>query len=312
MRKFIFASGTALVLLGVVVGLVSAGPFRQRMFGGSCGPNGCDVAPEPAARSVTWTWKKSELPNGDNRFHLFRGTAFVGFWDARHGYYREYLGNEQWGDKVKQPPHPAPAWAIAKQDDKPDKLPMLEPWQLNGVKTDEIDGLEEPLYTLNGRHVAQQVADDKLLEDDSKKLWLIVNGSGREKVIKDLMADPQSVEFMKRVRVWSVPADHFSLMDRDTKKPMWSNIGNPSICLMGADRVILFEQDGYAGPDDLEAIRKADPTVKPAPAPPKKVDPRKPDGPPSPVPSAPFNPLIPVVALAAGVGLVYFAKRRPS
>jgi hypothetical protein len=312
MRKFILSVCVGFLALGVVTALVSAGPFRSKWGGSVCGPGGCNVPDPEPAQAVAWQWKSLDYPNGANRVHLFNGNRYHGFWDAAQGYYLVYLGNEKWGDKLKAPPHPVPPSMLVKQDEKPIKLPRLEPWQLDGVKADEIEGQEETLYTLNGKPVSQLEADQKLLEDDSKKLWLIVNGTGRDQVVKDFLADPKNVDLVKRVRIWSVAADHFSMLDRDTKKPMFLNAGNPSITLMGADRKVLFEKDGYAGPDDLEAIRKADPEVKPAPLAPKKPDSAKPDGPPSPITPTPFNPIMPVCCVAAVVVGCLLMKRRSS
>lgn len=310
MRKFIFAAGAALAVFGVVIGLVTAGPFRTRGGFSTCGPEGCGIAAAPVAQSDTWEWKKLDIPGSDNRVHLFRNSGYHGFWDYRYSFYRAYLGNDKWGDHLAAAPHPVPIWAQAKTQEQPGKLPPLEPWQLDGVQADKIDGKSEPLYTLNGVEITHEQADDKLLSDDSKKLWLIVNGNNRDKVIADLKADPSYATFLSHVRVWSVPADHFSLLDRDSKKPLWSNTGNPSICLMGPDRTILYEKDGYTGPADLEALRKADP-ANPAPPPaPKKDDPSKPNGPANPPASFPLMPLLPVAALAVGAGAVILARRK--
>lgn len=309
MRKFIVAGTVSMLAFGIITALVSAGPFRNRGGGGGCGPNGCDVGPGPEPERVTWEWKACDLPHGDNRFVLWRNGQFHGFWDATEKVYRAHLGAEEWGAKVASAPRPLPSWINFKAGQDKPSLPPLEQWQLDGVDAEKIDGKEETTYSINGVPVTQEQADKKLIEDDSHKLWLIVNGTGREKVIADLKADPSFAGLLKRTRVWSVPADHFSLLDRDTKKPMFLNSGNPSITFMAADRTVLFEKDGYQGPADLEALRRADPEAPKPPPNPKKRDPAKPDDPLNPSPSIPFNAAFPLCCVAA-VGGLWFLNRK--
>lgn len=309
MRKFIYSIGLAIAILGLVTCLVTAGPFRSRDFSGSCGPGGCAVPQPAAASSVTTEWRPCELPNGDNRYVLWRGQSFLGFWDGAGNYYRAYLGNEQWADKVNTPPHPLPAWIVAKNSKQAPTMPKLKDWQKEGVDAEKIDGKEQSVYAVNGLHVSAWQAEQKLLEDDSGKLWLVVTGNGREQVIKDLNADPAYADLLKRTRVWSVPADHFSLLDRDTKKPFFANSGNPSITLMDAHRNILYEHDGYKGAADLQAIRKADPDFKPPPPPVGPKDPAKPAGPPAPAASNSINPMFPLCCVAA-LGGAYLLTRK--
>ena len=312
MREMFYATGVALLALLIVTGLVSAGQFRSRGGGGGCGPNGCNVQEPRDVEPDSWEWRACELPNGDNRFVLWHNGRFHGFWDAREKVYREYLGGDAWGPKIGSPPQPLTPRSLDMQFKQEPDLPPLEKWQLNGVDVEEIDGKEETVYSVNGLHVTHEQADDKLLADDSLKLWLIVNGTGREKVLADLKADPSFAGFMKRTRVWSVPAEHFSLFDRETKKPIFNNTGNPSITLMGADRTILFEQDGYHGPSDLEGIRKADPETPRPPLAPLRRDPPKPIDPSNPLAPLPFNPLIPLTGVAALGGLWFLNRKAAS
>lgn len=187
----------------------------------------------------------------------------------------------------------------------------LEPWQTSGVVREQLH--DEPTYTVNGKRLTPWEAIGQLLEDDSAKLWLVIAGEGRERVGKDL-ADPKYAEFMSRTRVWSVPADHFSLMDRKTGKPVFRNAGNPSITLMTGSGDVLLEKDGYAGPKDLDLLREADPEFK-RPILPKKPEPGpqpapRPDdkNPPAPPPASPMFPLCCVGA--AAIAAIYLRGKK--
>lgn len=268
-----------LSILAVAAQIAAAGPFGIFRGRGSCGPNGCAVEPTQAA-SPGPTWKASQMANSANRYELWHQGKFLGFWDAREGYFRAWIGGDEWGPRVEQPPHPVPDRLRNLPAEEAQK-PAFEAWQTNGVQREKCQA-DKDSYSINGRPATLFEAQSKMLDDDSQKLWLIVNGDGREKVLKDLQSDPSFADLLKRTRVWSVPANHFSLLDRETGKPMFP-VGDPGIYFSLADGTELHKQVGYQGPADLEAIRKADPNWRPIL--PRKPDPKKPD--PAPTPNAP-------------------------
>lgn len=214
------------------------------------------------------------------------------------------FGRGRWCGPGGCPSAPAPPEvlrvlpAVDENFGKPRLVP-LEAWQTHGVEADRINGKDECSWSIGGKKVSRAEAQSKMLEDDSAKLWLVLTGEGRERVEADLRADPKYAELLGRVRVWSKPANHFSLLDRDSGKPMFP-IGSPGVYLAQADGVELHKQSGYRGPADLEALRKADPLFKPEPPAPKGPDTKGPGK---------RHSSTPAVAVVGGAGILLLLAR---
>lgn len=307
----------SLIAIAIVVGactFASAGPFRSRHetrgsscpSGGcrpsidaagnqvlQCGPEGCPV-PQPEIQ-----WIPSKRVNGDGRYELIRNGVFIGFWDVAGQYYRAWKGPGSWGPETTSPAE-LPA-ELKRVKIEQEELPT-------GVEHSKLRGEQETECTVNGRRVYTDEALMQALEDDSQKLWLVITGDGRDKLLADMKADPKFKDLLARSRVWSVPADHYSILDRDSKKPMFP-IGSPGVYLGLPDGRKLYES---TGPIDLDALRKADPNNKPAPAPPNPNGPAP--GPPAPAPLDPStpktNPMIPLCCVAGGIGALYLLRRK--
>lgn len=180
-----------------------------------------------------------------------------------------------------------------------DSTPSLQAFQLNGVVQENVNGTKECHYSLSGKKVNKYEAFGAAFDDDSESHWLIITGEGREKVEADLRADPKNADLLSHTRIWSKPNGHFSLIDRDTSKQMFP-VGNPGIYFARSDGSELWAQAGYKGPADIEALRRADPKIKP--------DEKKPDTPASASPL--LTGVAPFVAIAVVAGFVLLFLRR--
>lgn len=248
---------------------------------GGCEPTEPQRSLQPAivTSKITTTpdgyswYKRSDKPN---ELYLFRDGRQLGTWNIAEEYFLPIVG-DAWGERQAGAPVPPPGVN----------------WRLNGVERKKLDE-DSPTcrWTINGEPVSVIEAASALLEDDSAKLWLVVSGEGREKFLTDAKADPKLADLLSRTRVWSVPADHFSLKDRDTGKVMFP-VGSPGVLLAAADGTELYRQVGYQGPQDLEALRKADPNLKPD----------------TPSPVGPSNPWNAVGIVLAALAVLYFLTR---
>lgn len=219
----------------------------------SCSGGSCAV--EPAA-PIEPEWRFS--PSQPDQLSLFRGSQQLGAWSLDGGYYRAIEG-DRWGPKAFEAPVPIPTQ-----------------FQRTNFGL-ERSQLHEHGLSISGRPASMSEVG-AALEDDSGKLWLVLTGPGREKVIADLKADPKYAAFLAKCRVWSVSEKHPSLFDRATREPLGFPIGSPGVFLGRPDGTQLYTATTYAGPADLEALRKKDPDA-PRPDEPKKPEPKKPDEP---------------------------------
>lgn len=311
MRKFAIL---ALVFVAGVGPLLAAGPFRGRSNCSgpncpvnssaigqpfsqrselNCGPDGCVL---PAADAK---WLPSKRENGEGRYELLRNGSTVGFYDVAGEYYREWLGPGQWGPKIKPP------IAILVEMQTAQAVSQDIP---GGVDREKLKEQGDPTWDVSGVPVPNFELVMQTLEDDSGKLWLVVTGDGRDKFVADMKADPKNKELLARCRVWSVAANDWSILDRDTKKAMFP-VGNPGVFLGLPDGRKLFEGSGSI---DMEALRRADPNNKPPVSP--TPTPNQPAPPPAPKPLDPEpvpNKLItPLCCVAGGIVLLSFLRRR--
>lgn len=268
------------------------------------GSGSCDQFDRVETR---WEWKPASETFADNtedRYTLWRDGRFVGLWFGDEGYYRPWLGGESWGPRVDAAPVTVAEWMRRKPDIK------------GGVDASKLRGADGCECHLNGQPSAagfKALVD--ALDDDSQKLWLVVTGDNREAFVAKLRADPKMNSLLSRCRVWSVPATHHSILDRDTKRPMFP-VGSPGVFLGNPDGVELFKGDGAVM--NFDALRKADPLFRPEPKPapvpvpqpvPVQPSPKQPDvKPDTPVDNNP----VPMCCLAmlGGAVAVYVAFKK--
>jgi hypothetical protein len=282
--------------------------------GGSCGPVGSPrflpmVNAQPIQRAPHYEWKASYLKDDEGRVLLFRNGNHVGTWDAVEQYYRAYDSRtETWGPREDLPPVPMPGWGPEKMKRKPIGQ-QLEQWQLKGVDREKVHADED--YTISGRKVSRFEALLAVgnLDDDSGKMWLLLIGdeTARKKALADLKAEPKMQSLLSRVRIVSQPANHFAFQDRETGESMYPP-GNPTVYLGEPDGGKLFLATQLTA-DDMEALRKKDPLLKPDPV---KPDPKKPDEKPDDKkPDAQtswFWPIAVIASIVVGV-LAFFRKK---
>jgi hypothetical protein len=229
-------------------------------------------------------------PQDAHELYLYHRGRQIGAWNVDDAYYRELIG-DHWGPKVDFAPIDPPGF------------------RNHGVARGKIRAKGDDCFcTINGQRVGFETLT-AALQDDSGKLWLIVTGPGREKVVADFQTDPRNASLAARTRIWSVHEKHFSLYDRYTKEPLGFPIGNPGIYFALANGTELYSQLGYDGPDDLEGLRKKDPDA-PRPPEPKNPDPVNPD-------VKPANPekvdwRWGLLVAAGAIGVFLFLKGRSS
>ena len=202
-------------------------------------------------------WRKSTFKD-DDRYYLWKGGKQIGGWDMKGEYYRALKEDGQWGEKGVLPR----GVPLLPMEVRVSVEQWKEDWRTHGVIPHKNDCIGNDCdYSINGQKVTKDDALAQLkLEDDSGKMWLVLIGpeSSRKRVEDDLDSNPSLTSLKGRVRIWSVDKDHFSLMDRDTKEPMFENKGDPSIHLMAPDGQLYGSMKNH----DPEALRKIDPEWK--------------------------------------------------
>ncbi len=248
------------LLLFLTCGMAAAQCVSCRQCPTTC-PD-CDCEPE-AVGDAFGEYRWYRVASQPDQLSLYRGGVQIGAWSIPHGVYRAIEGGV-WTEPRGDVPIPLPP-AFKKRD-------------TSGVDRSKLRNAEDDCFcTISGKRVGF-AGLQTALEDDSAKLWLVVTGDGRERVVADLKADPKFAAFLSHVRLWNVPKGHPSLLDRVTGEPLGFADGKPGITLCAADGSILHVQHGYAGPGDLDALRKKDPNLPKNPDP-KNPDPKKPDEP---------------------------------
>ena len=170
------------------------------------------------------------------------------------------------GVLVKQPPparqEPAPA--------APDlsTVARVEEDRNFGIDTAQLAKLPsgEERIEVNGQPVAKADAKRLIegttggagaLTDDSHKPRLTIIGSKeeRQRVLADLDRQP---DLKHALAVKAYAPDEWPVA-----RAGFVTSGHPTIYLQAPDGKVLHRQDDYSGPQDFEAIRKADPNYKP-------------------------------------------------
>jgi hypothetical protein len=234
-----------------------------------CGPGGCWGAPPsppvggpaaplapatfPDAKSFEW---KAYPENPSQVFLLFGGRT-AGAWDYDGRYYRPYNGRA-WGEPRGYAPVPPP------EREAPPKA-AEQVGQNFGIDVDKVGREKGTRYWRKGEEVSRADVVAALergdLKDDSKHLRLTIAGgtdADRKRVLDDYRASAELAELRGRVNVWACAADHFSLKDTDTGAMLFpASPARVMVCLQAADGTVLHRQDGYDGPADFQAVRKA-------------------------------------------------------
>ena len=314
-KNFILAGCLAMVAAVVAWNWFASSPVQTR-----------------ALYQVSWSWVRF----GDDPSHAYlcSGNTVVGGWDYGNESYRDYDPVAQkWGKEQAKAPFAPPAIDPdllrrlrdeANKDGK--KRPVtpiggqLEPWQLNGVKMDELCKHER--YTVNGEAVGQkksiQMLKDSVgdLGDDSAKLWLVVRSKDaqkREAFLTRLYAHPIAGTWAKdKWRVWAGPAsspEHYLMRDRETgatRFPVLDQAADPVCYLMLADGTELWHDEKCDGAT-IDKLLRADPAYAPDKSP----------GPAQPSPMNPFAgmpqipPVMVVMLIGAGLGMLVLSKPTP-
>jgi hypothetical protein len=279
---------------------------------------GAQPSAQPAVAGVH-TWRIE----GDYAY-LYKGNLQIGAWSVERQQYLPYHGGNEWGEWSDTTPAEPPA-SHRRKKPRPKEMPVaqptpkeekekgigaLPPWQLQGVKKEEI---HEARTTLSGHIVTQEegleAVGKGVLPDDSGKLFLSIwskDPAKRAAVVADLKRDPAVWAWVeKRCHLWAGDAaspDHFLAKDR-TGQPMFAFDGDPMISLQDAAGVELWHDAGYTqGAPSLEQMRKRDPHYRPDDTP----GPRGPHGPDA--GGIDLNTVLIVAAL--GVGGLFLLRRK--
>lgn len=217
------------------------------------GPVGCAVA-QPARGAVApkvaayrWTFTADHA-------QLWMGNRLVGTYALVQPAAKPPAKGAKEEAKVYYPPKEEDAATV------PSEAEVIEAGNFGLVESMIAAGGQKSPYLFRDVPVTQQQAMElieKGLPDEKDKLRLSVLGGTKEerdKIIADLASVPG---LGTKCVLWSVPADHFSLRDSETGKPMFEvNPSKATIYVQAAGGKVLHRQSGYNGPADLEAIRK--------------------------------------------------------
>jgi hypothetical protein len=227
------------------------------------GPSGC-AATEPVGSPVAksdYAWKQQN----ETQWFLYLDGKCVGGWDTAMEHYLPWDGS-RWQPATKPP------------IDRPNlSKTTLEAWQLNGVKSDELNGHNGDSFNYCGLPVTKDKAfaavEGKDLPDDSNKMHFIIltrNEETRAKLVADYAMLPEG--FRNRCHLHAAHPDHWSMKDRDGK-PRFNMEQDPTIELLDSKGIVLCRhprtatEQGYQGFKDMQAVLKSDPNHK------KELDP---------------------------------------
>lgn len=209
-----------------------------------------------AKKDVGLVYEWRSIAGEPDQLALFKNKTQLGNWSIAKQEYRPLVA-AGWG-KPCEPPFPVPEWAL---DD--DWVPEEEPILNFGVMQQAMsprpfahaDRLE-----LNGKPAERtQVmrAIEKGVPNDAGKFRLTIIGSDAERALveKDWQAAP--AELREKTLVWSVPSDHWSLRDNVSGAAMFVTTGQPTVYFTDSRGKVLYHEDDYHGPADIEAIRRA-------------------------------------------------------
>jgi hypothetical protein len=234
----------------------------------------------PLVRSQTkLEWVKHRSAKGQIDL-VADGWKLIGAYDIDSGIYRRCIDyrRQLWSE-----PEPLPT-------DVP--LPpggTIEQVSQNfGVDLDKLHQ-EEDGYKLGGRPVSKEEAYhavEKGLPDDAHKMRVTVIGTDEER--KKFEQAFRASDLAGSCVLWSVPPDHWSLKDNDSKQTVFKVDGKPTIYAQAPDGKVLWRQDDAT--NAVENLRKVSKPYDPLKDPGPNSSPLLPDG----IPNIP----LPLVAVA--------------
>jgi len=216
----------------------------------------------------------------------------VGGYDLERGAYREYLGNDRWGEYTTCPVA-LPGWAQAREREYQRARPNfgIDTGRLRQSQTDSLNGrpattgevlraLGAPICNAAGK--AQTVPQpeagaDPPTDKDALCVTVIGDDAFRKRVLSDLDTAPALAAYKGKVRVqdyaptdWAVTTGGFQATE-------------PTVYVQLPDGRVPARVRAYTGPDQLAealacAVRRKDPNYDPAKDPdlsckPPKTDP---------------------------------------
>lgn len=233
-------------------------------------------------------WHKDRSAPG--QIDLMRDGRMVGAYDVESGIYRRLVNYRRglWSEPEALPDNvPLPPGGLLEQ--------VVENF---GVDLDKLHA-EADGYKIGGRKVTKEEAYEAIekgLPDDAHKTRVTVIGTDEDR--KRFEQAFRASDIASACVLWSVPPDHWSLKDIDTKTTVFKVDGKPTIYAQAPDGKVLWRQDDDAGA--IENLRKVN----------KPYDPKKDPGPNAPVvPGLPAGIPWPLVAVG-GVMLVAFLMGR--
>lgn len=172
-------------------------------------------------------------------------------------------------------------WMAAASDDKPVANFGLDTERLESCPKRIAEG---HFLTHAGRTREISIAEacdliEKGLPDDRHKPWIVAPGlpPDKEKQIRD---DFDRSALASTHRLWTGPANHFHMLDTETKQPLGYAPGQ--VWMVAADGELLARASTYNGPEDFAALQ-AEAIRRPKPLDPDKTPdirkPKQPDGP---------------------------------
>ena len=203
----------------------------------------------------------SEAPEIPGQWNLHDGNRWVGSYDPATGVYLPILAGGGWGDACAPPL--APPRRPEPDCDPARGCAMVGGVQNFGLEVDKLQGKgAEVRYKLGDREVPREAAVDAMkngVPEFAGKFRLTLIGTKDETApaLKAWAESEDVKDVRERVLVSSVPPDHWWLKDTTTGKVMFESAGHPTIYFQAADGKVLHRQDGYTGPADFQAIRKA-------------------------------------------------------
>jgi len=260
------------------------------IMAGQCGPNGCAVPMQVVPmRQNVYEWRETGIAN---QLALYRDGVQIGNYYIKEKQYARFE-NGTWTAREQGPPVPPPASTEQVGDVK-------AAYPNYGLDLDKIN--RDKSYSVNGRLSSREDALDAVagkLTDDSGKMFLTIIGSKEDcaAVQKDIDEAPALKGVKDRVHLHCYQPN-----DPMVAKAGFVVSGKPTIYMQapGGSGKVLHRQDEYRGPDALaEAIRKADPSYKPA------------NDPDANSPLASVKNLPPMLWVILGLGgLVYISKQK--
>lgn len=217
-------------------------------------------APEQLGKpraGLVYEWKPAE--NNTDQIILLANGRQLGNWSIKAQEYWPLRG-AGWGPACA-PPFPVPEWAnwSEPKHEKPalnfgiieSRRACFEADRGECRESIEING--QPA----SRAEAVRAIEKGVPEDGTKgRLTIIGSDAARARVEKDWYETESLKGLREKTLVWSVTPDHWSLRNSITGAPMFAIGGNPTVYYQDPTGKVIYHEDDYHGPADLQAIRR--------------------------------------------------------